>query len=98
MPMEQRRAYADVLVDGLLDLEGDLAGAWRLLLAAHELADHLVDGGRVRDGAGKLDRFGDAMGVLGVDGVVAGDEDDVGADSLASPTWVPVLMPRALAS
>ena len=44
---------ADVLVDGLLDLEGDLAGAWRLLLAADELADHLVDGGRVGDGAAR---------------------------------------------
>ena len=35
--------FADVFVDGLFDIEGDFAGAGRLLLAAHELADHLVD-------------------------------------------------------
>ena len=34
---------AHVLVDGLLDLERNFSSAWRLLLAAHELADHLVD-------------------------------------------------------
>ncbi len=73
--------FADVFVDGLFDLEGDLAGAWRLLLAADEFADHLVDGGGVGDGAGEFDGFGDLVGVLGVLGVVAGDEDDVGADS-----------------
>ena len=75
------QGFADVLVDGLLDVEGDLAGAGRLLLAAHELADHLVDGGVVGDGAGEFDGFGDGVGVLGVVGVVAFDEDDVGADS-----------------
>ncbi len=90
---------ADVFVDGLLDVEGDLAGAGRLLLAADELADHLVDGGVVGDGADEVDGFGDGVGVLGVLGVAAFDEDDAGADlTLASPTWVPVLMPRALAS
>ncbi len=72
--------YADVFVDGLLDVEGDLAGAGRLLLAAHELADHLVDGGSVGDGAGEFDGLGDGVGVLCVVGVVAGDEDDAGAD------------------
>ena len=35
---------ANILVDGLLDLEGDLASARWLLFAADELADHLVDG------------------------------------------------------
>ena len=54
------QGFADVLVDGLLDVEGDLAGAGRLLLAAHELADHLVDGGGVGDGAGELDGLGDS--------------------------------------
>ena len=71
---------ANVLVDGLLDLEGDLAGAGRLLLAAHELADHLVDGWVVRDGAGEVDGLGDGVGVLGVFGVAAFDEDDAGAE------------------
>jgi hypothetical protein len=73
--------FSYVLIDGLLDLEGDLAGAWRLLLAADELADHLVDGGGVGDGAGELDGLGDLVGVLGIFGVIAGDEDDVGTDS-----------------
>ena len=74
--------FADVFVDGLFDLEGDLAGARRFLLASDEFADHLVDGGSVGDGAGELDGFGDLVGVLGVFGMVAGDEDDVGTDSL----------------
>ena len=73
------QGFADVLVDGLLDVEGDLAGAWRLLLAAHELADHLVDGWVVRDRAGEVDRFGDGVGVFCVLGVVAFDQDDFGA-------------------
>ncbi len=72
--------FADVFVDGLLDVEGDLAGAGRFLLAAEELADHLVDGGVVGDGAGEFDGFGDGVGVLGVLGVVAFDEDDAGAE------------------
>ena len=74
------QGYADVAVDGLLDGEGDLAGAGRFALAAHELADHLIDGGVVGDGAGQLDGVADSFGVLGVVGVVAGDEDDLGAD------------------
>ncbi len=76
------QGFADVFVDGLLDGEGDLAGAGRFLLAADELADHLVDGGVVGDGADELDGFGDVVGVLGVVGVVACDEDDAGAELL----------------
>ena len=72
--------FADVFVDGLLDVEGDLASSGRLLLAAEELADHLVDGGVVGDGAGEFDGLGDGVGVLGVLGVVAFDEDDAGAE------------------
>jgi len=72
--------FADIFVDGLLDVEGDLAGAGRLLLAAEELADHLVDGGIVGDGAGEFDGLGDGVGVLGVLGVVAFEEDDAGAE------------------
>jgi hypothetical protein len=34
--------FSDVFVDGLLDVEGDLTGAGRLLFATEELADHLV--------------------------------------------------------
>ena len=75
------QGFADVVADGLLDFEGDGAGAGRLLLAAHELADHLVDGGRVGDGAATFDGLRDAVGVLGVDAVVAFDEDDLGADA-----------------
>ncbi len=74
------QGFADVFVDGLLDGEGDLAGAGWLLLAAEELADHLVDGGVVGDGADEVDGFGDGVGVLGVLGVVAFDEDDAGAE------------------
>jgi hypothetical protein len=66
----------------LFDLKGNLSSARGLLLAAHELADHLVDRGCVRDGAGKLDCFSDAMGVLGVVSVIARDKDDVGAELL----------------
>ena len=55
---------ADVFVDGLLDVEGDLAGARRLLLAAHELADHLVDGGVWATGQQSSTAFGDVVGVL----------------------------------
>jgi hypothetical protein len=47
-----RPSGADVFIDGLLNLEGDLAGAWGFLLAADELADHLVDRRIVGDGAG----------------------------------------------
>ena len=58
---------------------------WRavggLAFAAHELADHLVDGGGVGDGADAFYGGDDLVGVLGVDGVVAVDEDDVGADA-----------------
>jgi len=36
--------FAYILVDGLLDLEGDFACVGRLLLAAYEFADGLVDG------------------------------------------------------
>jgi hypothetical protein len=73
---------AHVVLDGLLDGEGDLAGARRLLLAAHELADHLVDGGRVGDGAASLDCLRDAARIVGVDAVLAHDENDLGADAL----------------
>jgi len=45
-------SFADVFVDGLLDVEGDLAGSGWFLFAAEELADHLVDGWVVGDGAG----------------------------------------------
>jgi hypothetical protein len=74
--------FADVVADGLLDFEGDGAGAGRLLLAAEELADHLVDGGGVGDGAAAVDGLRDFVGILGVDAVVAFDEDDFGADAL----------------
>ena len=76
------QGFADVVADGLLDFEGDGAGAGRFLLAAHELADHLVNGGRVRDGATAFDGLRNAVGIVGVDAVVAFDEDDVGADAL----------------
>ncbi len=61
------------------DFEGDLAGAGRLLLAAHELADHLVDRWVMGDGAGEVDCFGDGVGVFCILGVAAFDEDDFGA-------------------
>ena len=73
--------FADVRADGLLDLEGDGAGAGRFLLAAHELADHLIDGRSVGDGAATFDRFRDAVGIFGIDAVVAFDEDDGGTDA-----------------
>ena len=73
--------FADVVLDGLLDVEGDLAGVGGLAFAAEELADHLVDGGRVGYGADAFDGGDDLVGVLGVGGVVAVDEDDVGADA-----------------
>ena len=90
---------ADVVLDGLLDGERDRAGARRLLLAAHQLADHLVDGGRVGDRAAALDGLGDLCastrrrrrGCLR-------SRTISGQMRLASPTWVPVLMPSALAS
>ncbi len=72
------KGLADVGLDGLLDGEGDFAGVGGLLLAAEELADHLVDGGGVGDGADVFDGCGDFVGVLGVGGVGAVDEDDVG--------------------
>jgi hypothetical protein len=72
--------FADVFVDGLLDVEGDLAGPGRLLLAAEELADHLVDGGVVGDGTDEVNGFRDGVGVFGVLGVVALDEDDAGTE------------------
>ncbi len=72
---------ADVVLDGLFDVERDAAGVGGLALAAEELADHLVDGGGVGDGADALDGGGDLVGVFGVGGVVAVDEDDAGADA-----------------
>ena len=74
--------FADVFVDRLFDVEGDLAGVGWLLLAAEELTDHLVDGGVVGDRADEVDGFSDGVGVLGVLGVIAFDEDDVGAELL----------------
>ena len=56
-------------------------GMGGLALATEELADHLVDGGGVGDGADTLDGGDDVVGVLGVGGVVAVDEDDVWADA-----------------
>ena len=73
--------FADVVLDGLLDGEGDLASGGRVALAAEELADHLVDGGRVGDGADAFNGGDNFVGVLGVGGVVAVDEDDVGAEA-----------------
>ena len=73
--------FADVVLDGLLDVERDAAGVGWVALAADELADHLVDGGSVGDGADAFDGVGDVVGVLGVGGVVAVDEDDAGADA-----------------
>ena len=72
---------ADVVLDGLLDGERDLAGVGGLALAAEELADHLVDGGGVGDGADALYGCDDLVGVFRVGGVVAVDEDDAGADA-----------------
>jgi hypothetical protein len=69
---------ADMFIDGLLDVESDAAGAGRFALATEELADHLVDGGRVGDGADEVDGFGDAAGEVGVVIVAAVDEDDAG--------------------
>jgi len=37
------KSGSNIFVDRLLNVEGDLTGAGRLLLAAHELADHLID-------------------------------------------------------
>ncbi len=51
-------------------------------LAADQLANHLVDRGRMGDGAAALDRGGDLVRVLGVHGVRAVDEDDVRAEAL----------------
>ncbi len=76
------KGFADVVLDGLLDGEGDAAGVGRLAFAAEELADHLVDRGGVGDGAAALDGGGDLVRELGVLGVVAVDEDDVGAEAL----------------
>jgi hypothetical protein len=74
------QGYANIFVDGFFDLKGDLASSWWLLLAAHELADHFVDGWRVSDGAGQLDCFRDFVRVLCVVGVIACDEDDAGTE------------------
>jgi len=74
--------FADVVLDGLLDGEGDLAGVGGLAFAAEELADHLVDAGGVGYGADAVYRFYNFVGIFGVGGVVAVDEDDVGADAL----------------
>jgi hypothetical protein len=80
MPMEQQQGFADVVADGLLDGERNPAGLRRLLLAAHQLANHLVDGRRVRDRAAAVDSHGNLLRILGVDGVVALDEEDLPAD------------------
>ena len=62
----------------MLDGEGDFAGVGWFLLAAYELADHLVDGRGVGYGADVFYGGGDLVGVLGVGGVRAVDEDNVG--------------------
>jgi hypothetical protein len=80
-PSRWNSGFADVILDGLLDFERDAASGGRLALSADELADHLVDGGGVGDGAAALDGGGDLVAELGVDAVGAVDEDDVGADA-----------------
>src|ERR1035441_6598328 len=74
------QGFADVVADGLLDGERNAAGLRRLLLAAHQLADHLVDAGRVRYRAAAVYSFRDSLRVFSVDTVVAFDEDDLRAD------------------
>ena len=71
--------FANVSVDGLLDVECDAACAWRFLFAANELADHLVNRRIVGDGADRLYGVGDCFGIFCVLGVIALDEDDLGA-------------------
>jgi hypothetical protein len=75
------KGFADVVADGLLDGEGDLARCGRVALAADELADHLVDGWGVGDGTDALDRRGYVVGELRVFGMGAIDEDDVGDEA-----------------
>ncbi len=82
MPMEQRRVEPTSSLDGLLNFERDAAGVGRLLLAADELADHLVDGWCVGHGATTLYRGGDLVRELGVDRVRAVDQDDAGDELL----------------
>ena len=82
MPMEQRSDSPTSSRMACLMASAICAGARRLLLAAHQLADHLVDGRRVRDGTAALDRLRDAVRVVGVDAVFAHDEDDLRADAL----------------
>ena len=60
---------------------GDLARCGRVALAADELADHLVDGWGVGDGADAFDRCGYVVGELRVFGMGAVDEDDVGDEA-----------------
>jgi len=73
---------ADVVFDGLLDGQRDLpSGGW-IAFAAQELADHLVDAGRVRDRADSFDGGNNFVGIFRVGGVVAVDEDDAGAEAL----------------
>ena len=80
MPMEQRRVSPTSSLMACLMARAMRAGARRLLLAAHQLADHLVDGGRVRDRAAAVYSLRDSVGVFGVDAVVAFDQDDLRAD------------------
>jgi hypothetical protein len=72
---------AHVVLDRLLDGEGDLASARRFLLAAHQLADHLVDARRVGHRAASLDCLRDAARVVRVDAVFSHDKDDLRADA-----------------
>ena len=73
---------ADIVLDGLFDVESDASGVGGLALAAEELAGHLVDAGGVGDGADALYRGNNFVRIFRVGGVVAVDEDDVRADAL----------------
>ena len=73
--------FADVVLNRLLDRKRNRSSVGGLALAPNQLADHLVDGRRVRHRAAALDRRGDVVAELRVDRVRAVDENDLGADT-----------------
>ncbi len=85
------RRHADRAVQGLtyilsnclLDVERNRARDWRSALAADQLADHLVNGRRVRNRANAFHGCGDGMRVLGINRMGTMNQNDFGTDLLS---------------
>ena len=77
------QGFADVVLDGLLDGEGDAGGRWAAR-CSRPMSWQTISSmeGVWATGQTAFDGGGDLVRVLGVDGVRAVDEDDVGAELL----------------